>query len=182
MKVITLRFHSTAILPQVFFFLPPVCKKYVGSQKVAEVYRAPKCTRLVSLHCEVSNDFQLTVKQWDWISQQKNVFMLVRSVKENYHGNTFRGQFSCKVACLSRDLSFWELLARSHKCQDDIVMHTHSSFYLFTFLLCSNSTKALHLSLSLSLALTLCRRITPSKIELWWIFSPWGGNLKWYLS
>lgn len=126
--MILLCFHlgPTAILPQIFF--PPARKKYVGSQKVAEVYRAAKCTRLVNLHCGVSDEVQLTVKQGDWISQQKNVFMLVRSVKESYHGNTLRGQFSCKVACLSSDLSFWEPLAWSLKSQEDIVMHTHSYF------------------------------------------------------
>lgn len=73
---------STAILLQISFHRPAPQKKHVGSQEVAEVYIAAKCTRLVNLESGVSDDFQLTVKQWDLISQQKNVFMLVRSVKK----------------------------------------------------------------------------------------------------
>lgn len=72
----------TAILPQISFYRPTPQKKHVGSQEVIEVYRAAKWTRLVNLNSRVSDDFQLTVKQWDLISQQKNVFMLVRSVKK----------------------------------------------------------------------------------------------------
>lgn len=73
---------STAILLQISFHRPAPQKKHVGSQEVAEVYIAAKCTRLVNLGSGVSDDFQLTVKQWDLISQQKNVFILVRSVKK----------------------------------------------------------------------------------------------------
>lgn len=128
------RLASTAILLQISFHRPAPQKKHVGSQEVAEVYIAAKCTRLVNLESGVSDDFQLTVKQWDLISQQKNVFMLVRSVKKkkNYHGNIFRGPFSCKAACLSSDLSFWESLTWSHKGQDDVVVRTHK-YFLFSF-------------------------------------------------
>lgn len=52
--------------------------------------------------------------------------------KKNYHGNIFRGPFSCKAACLSSDLSFWESLTWSHKGQDDVVVRTHK-FFLFSF-------------------------------------------------
>lgn len=130
-------------------FIPAAHKKHVGSRKVAEVYRAAKCTRLVNLHCRVSKDFQLAVKRWDLISQHKNVFMLVRSVKESYHGNISRGPFCCIVACQSGVISFWGV-------NDVITLAPRRYCPAYKQFLFS----------------------APRKIGQWRLFSPRGGNLK----